>query len=40
MNINELTLGQAKELANLLNNKEFNKSHPFEKPIHKAKHRE
>jgi hypothetical protein len=31
MNINELTIGQAKELANLLNNKtESNKSHPFE----------
>jgi hypothetical protein len=31
MNINELTLGQAKELANLFNNKtESNKSHPFE----------
>ena len=31
MNINELTIGQAKELANLLNNKtESSKSHPFE----------
>ena len=31
MNINELTIGQAKELANLFNNKtESNKSHPFE----------
>ena len=31
MNINELTIEQAKELANLLNNKtESSKSHPFE----------
>ena len=31
MNINELTIGQAKELANLFGNKtESNKSHPFE----------
>ena len=31
MNINELTIGQAKELANLFSNKtESNKSHPFE----------
>jgi hypothetical protein len=31
MNINELTIGQAKELTNLFNNKtESNKSHPFE----------
>ena len=31
MNINELTIGQAKELASLLNNKtESNKSHPFQ----------
>lgn len=30
MNINELTIGQAKELANLLNNKTESKSHPFE----------
>jgi hypothetical protein len=30
MNINELTIGQAKELANPLNNKtDSNKSHPF-----------
>ena len=31
MNINELTIGQAKELASLFNNKtESNKSYPFE----------
>ena len=30
MNINELTLGQAKELANLFTNKEVSKEHPFQ----------